>query len=102
MNRKPNIYHFPGDTEIHGQYECAAENDFGQARATIEVSGKATPAHFKSPRMGDKKRPTEFSLEWAVSSYTPVTKFRYNNSALTYLCRDSKSKQKRQNLILIR
>jgi len=26
--------------------------------------------------MGDKKRPTEFSLEWAVSSYTPVTKFR--------------------------
>lgn len=65
-----------GDTEIHGQYECAAENDFGQARATIEVSGKATPAHFKSPRMGDKKRPTEFRLEWAVSSYTPVTKFR--------------------------
>ena len=40
------------------------------------MSGKATPANFKSPRMGDKKKPTEFSLEWAVTSYTPVTQFR--------------------------
>ena len=40
------------------------------------MSGKATPAHFKSKRMGDKKKPTEFSLEWVVSSYTPVTQFR--------------------------
>ena len=40
------------------------------------MSGKATPANFKSPRMGDKKQPTEYSLEWVVSSYTPVTEFR--------------------------
>lgn len=73
---KSYIYHFPGETEIHGKYNCRAENDFGEAQATIEVSGKATPANFKSPRMGDKKQPTEYSLEWAVSSYTPVTEFR--------------------------
>ena len=73
---KPYIYHFSGKTEIHGKYDCRAENEFGEARATIEVSGKATPAQFKSKRMGDKKMPTEFSLEWVVSSYTPVTQFR--------------------------
>ena len=73
---KSYIYHFPGETEIHGKYNCRAENDFGEAQATIEVSGKATPAHFKSPWMGDKKQPTEYSLEWVVTSYTPVTEFR--------------------------
>ena len=26
--------------------------------------------------MGDKKQPTEYSLEWVVTSYTPVTEFR--------------------------
>ena len=71
-----NLYHFLGETEIHGKYNCRAENDFGEAQATIEVSGKATPAHFKSPWMGDKKQPTEYSLEWVVTSYTPVTEFR--------------------------
>ena len=40
------------------------------------MSGKATPANFRSAVMGDKKRPTEYTLEWEVSSYTPVTEFR--------------------------
>ena len=92
-NKKPSIYNFPGDTEIHGQYECGAENEFGQARATIEVSGKATPAQFKSSRMGEKKRPTEFSLEWAVSSYTPVTQFRCNSLSTRNCITNNKDKK---------
>ena len=100
IKQKPSIYNFPGDTEIHGQYECGAENEFGQARATIEVSGKATPAQFKSSRMGEKKRPTEFSLEWAVSSYTPVTQFRCNNSSLPLSTKNCETKKIQKRLHL--
>ena len=59
--------------EIHGKYDCRAMNEFGEAMATTEVSGKAAPADFKSNPVSEKE--TEYTLEWMVASSTLVTEF---------------------------
>lgn len=58
----------------HGKYECRARNDFGEDMKTIEVSGKASPAEFKSGQLGEKKK--KYALEWVVESITQVTEFK--------------------------
>ena len=64
----------PGENEIHGKYDCRARNDYGEALATTEVSGKAAPANFKSSKMGSEE--TFYSLEWVVTSTSQVTEFQ--------------------------
>ena len=64
----------PGENEIHGKYDCRARNDYGEALATTEVSGKAAPANFKSSKMGSEE--TSYLLEWVVTSTSPVTQFQ--------------------------
>ena len=64
----------PGENEIHGKYDCRARNDYGEALATTEVSGKAAPANFKSSKMGSEE--TFYLLEWVVTSTSPVTEFQ--------------------------
>jgi len=58
----------------HGKYECRARNDFGEDMKTIEVSGKASPAEFKSGQLGENKK--KYALEWVVESITTVTEFK--------------------------
>ena len=47
---------------------------FGEALATTEVSGKAAPANFKSPKMSPEE--ASYKLEWVVTSTSPVTEFQ--------------------------
>ena len=63
-----------GERKIHGKYDCRARNDFGEALATTEVSGKAAPANFKSPKMSAEEE--IYRLEWVVTSTSPVTEFQ--------------------------
>ena len=63
-----------GEREIHGKYDCRARNDYGEAMATTEVSGKAAPANFKSSKMSEEER--SYTLEWVGTSTSPVTEFQ--------------------------
>jgi len=72
-NRHSLLIQKIGDMEIHGKYDCRAMNEFGEAMATTEVSGKAAPADFKSNPVSEKE--TEYTLEWMVASSTLVTEF---------------------------
>merc|ERR1712096_526990 len=51
-----------------------ARNQFGEDKKMIEVSGKASPAEFKSSLWGEKKK--KYELEWVVESITEVTQFQ--------------------------
>merc|ERR1719402_2004024 len=56
-----------------GKYECRAVNELGEDMKMIEVSGKASPAEFKSPAKGKHK--DSYTLQWLVQSITEVTDF---------------------------
>jgi len=73
-NRHSLLIQKIGDVEIHGKYDCRAMNEFGEAMATTEVSGKAAPADFKSNPVSEKE--TEYTLEWVVASSTMVNQFK--------------------------
>jgi len=65
----------------HGKYECLARNQFGEDKKMIEVSGKASPAEFKSSLWGEKKK--KYELEWVVESITEVTQFQVEYRKVT-------------------
>ena len=58
----------------HGSYSCHATNYLGSATATHEISGKASPAVFKSSPRGTKD--TAYLLEWSTMSFSPITEFQ--------------------------
>lgn len=57
-----------------GEYSCHASSSSGQAQQSIEISGMAGPAEYKSEPAG--KQADSYLLEWTVVSYTPVTAFK--------------------------
>jgi len=73
-NRHSLLLQQVGSVDLHGKYQCRAKNPLGEAMALTEVSGKPAPANFKSPKMGSELE--SYTLEWVVTSSSPVTKFR--------------------------
>jgi len=57
-----------------GKYTCHAKSERGSAQETMEISGLAGSAEFKSDPTG--LEPSSYVLEWVVVSYSPVTAFR--------------------------
>lgn len=57
-----------------GEYTCMATSEKGSASQTLEISGLAGSAEFKSSPAG--RESTSYLLEWTVVSYSPVTAFR--------------------------
>lgn len=62
------------EKEDFGLYSCHAASEKGSATQTLEISGLAGSAEFKSKAEGLEE--TSFLLEWTVVSYSPVTAFR--------------------------
>ena len=58
----------------YGSYSCHATNYLGSATAAHEISGKASPAVFKSSPRGTKD--TAYLLEWSTMSFSPITEFQ--------------------------
>eukprot|EP00092_Neocalanus_flemingeri_P012338 GFUD01013302.1.p1 GENE.GFUD01013302.1~~GFUD01013302.1.p1 ORF type:complete len:508 (+),score=79.40 GFUD01013302.1:150-1673(+) len=73
-NRHSLLLQKIGETDTHGKYQCRAVNQFGEAMALTEVSGKAAPANFKSLPMG--KELSSYNLEWVVTSSSDVSEFK--------------------------
>jgi len=73
-NRHSLLLQKIGETDTHGKYQCRAYNQFGEAMALTEVSGKAAPANFKSLPMGEGL--TTYNLEWVVTSSSEVSEFQ--------------------------
>ena len=73
-NRHSLLLQKIGETDTHGKYQCRAVNQFGEAMALTEVSGKAAPANFKSLPMGQGL--TTYNLEWVVTSSSDVSEFK--------------------------
>jgi len=73
-NRHSLLLQKIGETDTHGKYQCRALNEFGEAMALTEVSGKAAPANFKSLPMS--KSLTSYKLEWVVTSSSEVSEFK--------------------------
>jgi len=73
-NRHSLLLQKIGETDTHGKYQCRAVNQFGEAMALTEVSGKAAPANFKSLPMG--KALTTYNIEWVVTSSSDVSEFK--------------------------
>jgi len=65
-----------------GVYACVAQNKFGAANKSTEVSGKATPPNFKSEALGSSDN--EFVLEWVAESITNITAFKVEYKAVEY------------------
>jgi len=59
--------------EDYGSYKCGATNYLGSAEAIQQISGKASPAQFKSSPRGTED--SSYLLEWTSMSYTPITEF---------------------------
>ena len=73
-NRHSLLLQKIGETDTLGKYQCRALNEFGEAMALTEVSGKAAPANFKSLPMS--KSLTSYKLEWVVTSSSEVSEFK--------------------------
>jgi len=73
-NRHSLLLQKIGETDTHGKYQCRAVNQYGEAMALTEVSGKAAPANFKSLPMGEAL--TTYDLEWVVTSSSDVSEFK--------------------------
>ena len=72
-NRHSLLLQQVGRVDSYGKYQCRAKNSLGEAMALTEVSGKPTPASFKSPSVGEEKE--RYMLEWVVTSTSPVEGF---------------------------
>eukprot|EP00092_Neocalanus_flemingeri_P092570 GFUD01117529.1.p1 GENE.GFUD01117529.1~~GFUD01117529.1.p1 ORF type:complete len:486 (+),score=120.08 GFUD01117529.1:165-1622(+) len=59
--------------EDFGKYSCQASNSLGSDQHTIEMTGNAAAAEFKSTASGHSE--SSFLLEWTSMSYTPIEEF---------------------------
>merc|ERR1719483_1994743 len=75
-NRHTLLLQRIGEVDTHGKYQCRALNMYGEDMALTEVSGKAAPANFKSAPYVRGTEPTQYKLEWVVTSSSEVTDFK--------------------------
>ena len=59
--------------ESVGEYSCTARNSLGEATATADISGDATPADILSNHISDFT--DKFTLEWSVHSKSIIDMF---------------------------
>jgi len=59
--------------ESVGQYSCTARNSLGEATATADISGDATPADILSKHISDD--PHMFTLQWSALSESNIELF---------------------------
>ncbi|RZF46856.1 hypothetical protein LSTR_LSTR008237 [Laodelphax striatellus] len=57
-----------------GNYSCVAENSLGKSRKYMELSGRPSPAQFRSPPYSTSKN--SYNLTWLVESYPPLEEVR--------------------------
>lgn len=57
-----------------GNYSCVAENSLGRAKKYMELSGRPSPAEFKSTPYSRAK--DSYNLTWVVESYPPLEEVR--------------------------
>ncbi|BES88449.1 Immunoglobulin V-set domain [Nesidiocoris tenuis] len=57
-----------------GNYSCVAENSLGRAKKYMELSGRPSPAQFRSAPFSRSK--DSYNLTWMVESYPPLEEVR--------------------------
>ncbi|XP_046675230.1 lachesin-like [Homalodisca vitripennis] len=57
-----------------GNYSCVADNSLGRAKKYMELSGKPSPAEFRSAPFSRAK--DSYNLTWLVESYPPLEEVR--------------------------
>lgn len=57
-----------------GNYSCVADNSLGRAKKYMELSGRPSPAEFKSTPYSRAK--DSYNLTWVVESYPPLEEVR--------------------------
>lgn len=57
-----------------GNYSCVAENSLGRTKKYMELSGRPSPAEFKSTPFSRAK--DSYNLTWVVESYPPLEEVR--------------------------
>uniref|UniRef100_A0A1B6E7S8 Ig-like domain-containing protein n=1 Tax=Clastoptera arizonana TaxID=38151 RepID=A0A1B6E7S8_9HEMI len=57
-----------------GNYSCVAENSLGKAKKYMELSGRPSPAEFRSVPFSRAK--DSYNLTWVVESYPPLEEVR--------------------------
>ncbi|XP_073988666.1 klingon isoform X2 [Rhodnius prolixus] len=57
-----------------GNYSCVAENSLGRAKKYMELSGRPSPAQFRSTPFSRAK--DSYNLTWVVESYPPLLEVR--------------------------
>ncbi|XP_054285081.1 lachesin-like isoform X1 [Macrosteles quadrilineatus] len=57
-----------------GNYSCVADNSLGRAKKYMELSGKPSPAEFRSAPFSRAK--DSYNLTWMVESYPPLEEVR--------------------------
>uniref|UniRef100_A0A0A9XXI1 Lachesin n=1 Tax=Lygus hesperus TaxID=30085 RepID=A0A0A9XXI1_LYGHE len=57
-----------------GNYSCVAENSLGRAKKYMELSGRPSPAQFRSTPFSRNK--DSYNLTWMVESYPPLEEVR--------------------------
>ncbi|XP_018912896.1 protein amalgam isoform X2 [Bemisia tabaci] len=57
-----------------GNYSCVADNSLGKNKKFMELSGRPSPAVFRSAPLGRSK--DSFNLTWLVESYPPLEEVR--------------------------
>lgn len=57
-----------------GNYSCVAENSLGRAKKYMELSGRPSPAEFRSAPYSRAK--DSYNLTWMVESYPPLEEVR--------------------------
>ncbi|XP_065202875.1 roundabout homolog 1-like isoform X1 [Planococcus citri] len=68
-------------TSDFGNYSCQAENNQGKSRSYIELSGRPTPAKFRSPTSSRSK--DSYNLTWTIDSYARLEEIRLLYRKLT-------------------
>uniref|UniRef100_A0A1B6C8U7 Ig-like domain-containing protein n=2 Tax=Clastoptera arizonana TaxID=38151 RepID=A0A1B6C8U7_9HEMI len=61
-------------TSDFGNYSCLAENSLGKAKKYMELSGRPSPAEFRS--MPYSRSKDSYNLTWVVESYPPLEEVR--------------------------
>ena len=67
-----------------GEYSCHASNEHGDARdTTIQLSGHARPADFKSSPAGTEAN--SFLIQWSSFSFSPIEEFKLETRCVVKL-----------------
>ncbi|KAK7580643.1 hypothetical protein V9T40_001272 [Parthenolecanium corni] len=64
-----------------GNYSCQGENNLGKSRKYMELSGRPTPAEFRS--LPNSRSKDSYNLTWLIESYPPLDEVRLLYRKLT-------------------